>query len=70
MQLSDGEAQLGEALKKLDERWITTAAEWQDSSRTDFEKEHLDELRRACKAAQRGMFNVNDLLKRVIRDCT
>lgn len=70
MQLSDSEAQLGEALKNLEERWQHTAGDWQDVSRVEFDKEHLEDMRRACKAAQRGMGTVSELLKRVMRECS
>jgi hypothetical protein len=68
--LSDSAAQMGETLKALEERWQSTGAEWQDVSRADFEKEHLDEIRRVGKAGQRGMSNVSELLRRVIRECS
>jgi len=70
MQTSDSEAQLGEALKTLEERWMNTAAEWQDVSRLEFDKEHLEDMRRTCKAAQRGMCTVSELLKRAMRECS
>lgn len=70
VQLSDSEAQLGEALKTLEERWQQTAGDWQDVSRTEFDKEHLEDMRRACKAGQRGMCTVSELLKRVMRECS
>ncbi len=70
MQLSDSEAQLGEALKTLEERWAGTASDWQDVSRAEFEQEHLEEMRRICKAAQRGMTNISELLRRVMRECS
>jgi hypothetical protein len=68
--LSGSEAILAKYLAELDGQWSGTAAVWQDKAREDFEKEFLDELRRAANDARHGMRHIDQLLQQVIHECS
>jgi len=70
MGIGDNEGLLASAIDQLNKSWDGTSMAWQDKARTDFEKEHLEELRHSVKIAQMGMRNINELLRQVIRECS
>jgi hypothetical protein len=70
MGIGDNEGQLANAIQQLNQRWDASSMSWRDKARDDFEKEHLEEMRRSVKAAQSAMRNVTELLRQVIRECS
>jgi hypothetical protein len=70
IRLSDSETLLMKALDDLDKKWHSTAGGWNDKARDGFNKEHLEPLRHSVMNAQRGMRNVTELLRKVVKDCS
>jgi hypothetical protein len=67
---SGNDAILAKALEDMEQRWTSTAGNWRDRARDEFEKKHLDELRNAVVAARHAMNNVEELLRQVVRECS
>jgi len=67
---SDNEGLLASAIDQLNQRWDAAGMAWQDKAREDFEKEHIEEMRRAVKVAQQGMRNISELLRQVVKECS
>ena len=70
MGVGDNEGMLASAVDQLNKHWDATSMAWQDKARTDFEKEHLEQLRHAVKIAQMGMRNIHELLRQVTKECS
>jgi hypothetical protein len=70
MSLGDNETLLIQAAAELREKWLNTAAGWQDKAREDFERKHLEELWASAKAAQRATRAIDALLRQAIADCS
>jgi hypothetical protein len=68
--LSDSESLLKKAKADLEKHWMFAGAAWNDKARENFEKEHLEELHLAVTNAQHGMRNIDQLLRKVMRDCS
>lgn len=66
----DSEALAGQAMEDFNKKWQSTAGEWNDAAREQFEKEYVEEMRRSIKAAQRGMRNICDLLRQAMKECS
>jgi len=68
--MGDSESILAGALKDMDKKWAGTASAWQDQARADFEKEYLEPLRVSIGEAQRAMRGLNQLMQKVVRECS
>ena len=68
--LSDSETLLKKAIIDLDRAWLTAGSSWKDKAREDFDAEHLEQLRQAVENERRGMRNIDQLLRQVIRECS
>ena len=57
------------ALKEFNAYWERTADVWKDSARTRFEKECLEDLRDAIRAASNAVGQVEVVLRQIRREC-
>ena len=70
LHLSGAETILSKAVDDMDKRFASTSTAWRDKARNDFEAEHLDELKESIKKAQHSMRNIEELLRRVVKECS
>jgi len=67
--LSHSEVLLSAAVRDLQRGWQETSSSWRDRARAEFEKEYIDEILPAVKAALGAMNEVNRLLGQAIKEC-
>ena len=61
---------LAGAMKDLLVHWERTASTWKDEARTGFEKDFLQELIPAIRAASNAVQQIEELLRQVHRECS
>lgn len=68
--LSDSQSLLKKAAKDMESQWAHAGTAWNDKAREEFDKEHLEPLRVAIANAGHAMNNVDQLLRKVINECS
>ena len=67
--MSGNAARLAALTRDLFERWRQTQSTWRDTRAAQFEKDHLEPLDDAIKAAVRAITALEALLQQIRRDC-
>lgn len=70
LKLSDSDVILSIAMKDMLKKWDKTASAWRDQARAEFEKDYINELRPAAKAAFNAMKRISGFLTQVRRECS
>lgn len=68
--LSHSEVLLSGSVKDMQRSWQETASGWRDKARAEFERDYIDEIVPAIKAAINAMNEINQLLGRAIKECS
>ena len=68
--ISHAEGVLMGVLNDLARDWQITQEDWRDHARERFEKDFIDELLPAGRAAVRAMTQLTVLMRRVVRECS
>ena len=61
---------LAGAMKDLMVHWDHTASTWKDAARSGFEKDFLQELIPAVRAASNAVQQIEELLRQAQRECS
>lgn len=69
MSVAASKAQLNDAMKTLHAQWRATREQWQDAAAQRFEDNHLATAERSVHAAVRAMDQLDEVLRRIQRDC-
>ena len=70
LRMAGNESMLAKAMEDLEKKWAITADGWRDQARTDFDEQHLEPMRHAVRTARSAIRNVDELMAKVVRDCS
>ena len=69
MNLSTGAGKLSFAFKTLRAHWDTTANEWVDDVRHDFEEEHIKAIEEEVMGTMNAIANLSQVLTKAQQEC-
>ena len=64
------DAILSKALHDLMVYWESTETVWRDKARADFERDHIESLVPAVRAATNAIQDVENALRRIRKECS
>lgn len=70
MSLNPVVRQLQQSMKDLIVEWQSVKGQWRDSASRDFEKQHLEPLEPASRAALTALSQMDEVIGRAKRDCS
>ena len=68
--ISYSDLRLADARSDLERAWQATGAAWRDEARVQFEEEYMQEFLSTSHTTIKAMDKLNNLLKRVMRQCS
>lgn len=67
---SADEATLDRALRELTDAWAIAGEGWQDAARTEFERDHLDDIQWRGRQGMKALGELSALCAEAMRRCS